>query len=194
MASIESELIDGWWSKATQRRSPNCDERPADSTVDMLVIHAISLPPSEFGSGDIHKLFCNTLDCSQHPYYQGLIGLAVSAHFLIDRDGCVAQYVSVFQQAWHAGASRFGGRERCNARSIGIELEGDDASPFTVEQSSRLIQLARVLVVAFPAISLARMVGHVDIAPTRKTDPGPCFDWIAFRAALVPARLSERAA
>lgn len=178
----------GWWSGAEMRPSANFDDRPPHVEIDMLVVHAISLPPGEFGSGDIHGLFCNTLDCAKHPYYAGLVGLKVSAHFLIDRGGQVTQYVPVQQQAWHAGISSFGGRQKCNERSLGIELEGSDECPFTALQINQLIRVSAALFVEFPQLSLAHVVGHADISPNRKTDPGPYFDWIAFRAALAAAR------
>jgi N-acetyl-anhydromuramoyl-L-alanine amidase len=177
-------FADGWWSAAERRPSPNHDERPPGTAIDMLVVHAISLPPGEFGGSNIHALFCNTLDCASDPRYGELRGLKVSAHFLINRDGWLTQYVSVHRRAWHAGRSRFGGREACNDRSIGIELEGTDAHCFTEAQYDALTQISAALFAEFPDMSLSRVVGHSDIAPTRKTDPGPQFDWIRFRASL----------
>lgn len=167
--------------------SPNCNARPAASVVDLLVIHNISLPPGEFGSGHIDALFSNTLDCAAHPYFAGLRGLQVSAHFLIDRSGTVTQYVPLALRAWHAGVSQWEGRDNCNDYSVGIELEGTDTMPFTDAQYQALAGLTRVLQQQFPAITPARIVGHSDIAPARKTDPGPHFDWARFRASLVQA-------
>ncbi|MSR14368.1 MAG: 1,6-anhydro-N-acetylmuramyl-L-alanine amidase AmpD [Gammaproteobacteria bacterium] len=184
---IPSEFTEGWWSAAERRPSPNHDLRPPH-TVDMLVVHAISLPPGEYGSAAISALFCNTLDYGAHPYYSGLQGLKVSAHFLIERDGRLTQYVSVLHRAWHAGVSRFSGQNACNNRSIGVELEGCDDDPFTPAQYLSLGRLTAALFGQFPALSLARIVGHADIAPDRKTDPGPLFDWIGFRAAVAAAR------
>ncbi len=184
MIRSSSEFIDGWWSQSARRPSPNYNTRPARTVIDMLVVHAISLPPGEYGSGDVEALFCNTLECDKHPYYAHLQALKVSAHFFIDRAGRTTQYVSVSDRAWHAGASRFGGRENCNDRSVGVELEGCDTDLFTPAQYRALNDVSRMLMDEFPAISLARVVGHSDIAPVRKTDPGRGFDWIRYRAAL----------
>lgn len=165
--------------------SPNQGERPADSIIDLLVIHNISLPPGEFGGTAIEELFCNRLDCSAHPYYANLEKLQVSAHLLIDRDANLTQFVAFDRKAWHAGQSRFQGRENCNDFSIGIELEGTDSTPFTDAQYSALIEVTSALRNAYTALTVDRIVGHSDIAPDRKTDPGPCFDWARYRKALV---------
>jgi AmpD protein len=159
--------------------SPNCDERPAGEAVTLLVIHGISLPPGEFAGDAIERLFTNTLDHSAHPYYQTLAGLEVSAHFLVRRSGELLQFVPCGQRAWHAGASSWRGRERCNDFSIGVELEGSDDVPYTDEQYRTLADLTRALRKAYP---IADTVGHCDIAPGRKTDPGPSFDWGLYRA------------
>ena len=174
-------LIDGkgWIEGARRVASPNCDERPAGSAIELLVIHAISLPPGEFGGPQIADLFCNRLDCGAHPYFAGLRGLKVSSHFLIRRDGGLVQFVSCAQRAWHAGESSWRGRSRCNDFSLGIELEGTDETPFTDAQYAQLAQLTRALAAAYP---VADVVGHADVAPGRKTDPGPHFDWPRFRA------------
>jgi len=161
--------------------SSNCDERPAGATIDLLVIHSISLPPGEFGGSGVIDLFTNRLDASAHPYYAGLAGLRVSAHFLIRRDGECLQFVPCSKRAWHAGESCWGERNRCNDFSIGIELEGDDDTPFEDAQYERLAALTRQLQLRYP---IAHIVGHADIAPGRKTDPGPKFDWGRYRAAL----------
>ena len=159
--------------------SPNCDERPAGAAIELIVIHAISLPPGEFGGSGIVELFTNRLDPERHPYYASIAGLRVSAHFLIRRDGALLQFVPCRLRAWHAGASSWHGRERCNDFSLGVELEGDDATSFEDAQYERLVALTGALQNAYPVRDL---VGHCDIAPGRKTDPGPCFDWKRLRA------------
>ena len=161
--------------------SPNCDARPDDPAPSLIVIHNISLPPDEFGGPGVIELFTNQLDPSTHPYYATIAELKVSAHFFIRRDGEIIQFVPCTQRAWHAGASTWCGRERCNDFSIGIELEGSDSTPFTDAQYAALAQLTRALRAAYPIQDVA---GHADIAPGRKTDPGPHFDWGRFRASL----------
>ncbi|MDO9311882.1 MAG: 1,6-anhydro-N-acetylmuramyl-L-alanine amidase AmpD [Nitrosomonas sp.] len=154
--------------------SPNCDERPADTEISLLVIHNISLPPNEFGGNGVIELFTNQIDPQAHPYYQSLQELKVSAHFFIRRDGAVIQFVSCNDRAWHAGVSNWQGKDRCNDYSIGIELEGSDITPFTDAQYTTLIALTKCLCGHYPIKDIA---GHSDIAPDRKTDPGPYFDW-----------------
>ena len=161
--------------------SPNADERPADCDVDLLVIHNISLPPGEFGGPFIADLFQNRLNPSAHPYFAAIASLEVSAHLLIRRDGAATQFVALDRRAWHAGQSVFCDRERCNDFSIGIELEGSDDVPFTAAQYAALSRLTTAIRRYFPLIDPARIVGHSDIAPGRKTDPGPCFDWHRYR-------------
>jgi len=161
--------------------SPNCDERPAGTPIDLLVIHSISLPPGEFGGPGIVELFTNRLDPAAHPYYAGIAGLKVSAHFLIRRDGALIQFVPCHMRAWHAGASCWRGRERCNDFSVGIELEGSEATPFEDAQYRQLAALTRALGAAYP---VREIVGHDDIAPGRKADPGPHFDWQRYRALI----------
>ncbi|MBI5923420.1 MAG: 1,6-anhydro-N-acetylmuramyl-L-alanine amidase AmpD [Betaproteobacteria bacterium] len=158
--------------------SPNCDSRPPGASVELIVIHAISLPPGEFGGDGIECLFTNRLDPDAHGYYAEIQQLRVSAHFLIRRDGEVVQYVPCDRRAWHAGLSSWNGRERCNDFSIGIELEGCDESPFEEVQYAVLAHLLQVLRRAY---AIAAVVGHAEIAPGRKTDPGPCFDWSRVR-------------
>jgi AmpD protein len=175
---------DGWLAGARVCRSPNCDARPDVDDISLLVIHNISLPPGRFGGPYIDQLFTNTLDPAAHPYFASLRDLRVSAHLLIDRRGRVTQYVPLSARAWHAGVSRFGERERCNDFSIGIELEGCDERPFTQAQYRRLVRVTRALLRAFPRLGVERITGHSDIAPGRKTDPGPHFDWARYRAAL----------
>jgi len=154
--------------------SPNHNERPAGVAIDLLVIHNISLPPGQFGTGYACDLFLNKLDISLDPWFENIRDLKVSSHFLIERDGQVTQFVSCDKRAWHAGASFFCEREGCNDFSIGVELEGTDTVPFTNAQYDQLVALTRTLRLVYP---LAHVRGHSDIAPTRKTDPGPCFDW-----------------
>lgn len=164
----------GWVSGVRRIASPNCDARPPGVPIALLVIHNISLPPGEFGGQAITQLFTNTLDTEAHPYYAQLRGLKVSAHFLIRRDGGIIQFVPCGKRAWHAGASTWHGRSGCNDFSIGVELEGSDHEPFAEPQYAALSRLIRLLRRAYP---IRAVVGHADIAPGRKTDPGPCFDW-----------------
>lgn len=163
----------GWLEQARHVRSPNCDERQA-GPVELLVIHNISLPPQQYGGPGIVQLFTNCLDAEEHPYYAAIAGLRVSAHFLIRRDGELLQFVSTEKRAWHAGVSSWRGRERCNDFSIGIELEGSDLDAFTEAQYRVLRDLIERLQQQYPLVELA---AHSAIAPGRKTDPGPFFDW-----------------
>jgi AmpD protein len=172
---------DGWLSGARRIESPNCDEREANMTVDLLVIHSITLPPGEFVGDAITALFTNTLDPSLHPSFVELQALRVSAHFLIRRDGEVIQFVACDRRAWHAGVSTFEGRERCNEFSIGIELEGTDLVPFEDAQYQALFTIANALQQRYPLFAVA---AHSEIAPGRKTDPGPQFDWSRVSHAL----------
>lgn len=158
--------------------SPNCDERPGGETVQLIVIHAISLPPGEFGGDGIERLFTNSLDPSAHTYYAEIHKLRVSAHFLIRRDGTLIQFVPCDKRAWHAGVSNWNGRDRCNDFSLGVEMEGCDDLPFEDAQYDTLQQLLVTLKRRFP---IAAVVGHADIAPGRKTDPGPHFEWQRLR-------------
>ena len=179
----ERVIVEERLSYARQLPSPNCSERPADTAVELLVIHNISLPPGRYGQGYIEALFRNQLDSKADPYFEEIAHLQVSAHLLIDRQGEVTQFVPFNQKAWHAGVSVFKGRDNCNDFSIGIELEGTDEEPFTPVQYERLIQISRELMAQYSCITLDNIVGHSDIAPGRKTDPGPYFDWARFRAA-----------
>lgn len=163
-------VVDG----ATQLPSPNHDERPPGTTIDLVVIHNISLPPGEFGGDGVIELFTNRLEPQAHPYYATIHQLRVSSHFFIRRDGALIQFVPCTKRAWHAGVSQWQGRERCNDFSLGIELEGDDYSPFADAQYATLNALLVALKAAYP---IAGVTGHSDIAPGRKTDPGPFFDW-----------------
>ena len=160
--------------------SPNCDDRPAGA-IELLVIHNISLPPGEFGGDGVQRLFTNALDIDAHPYYQAIAGVKVSAHFFVRRDGRIIQFVPCLKRAWHAGESCWQGRPRCNDFSLGIELEGSDAVPFTDAQYDALHRLTMTLRAAYPICGIA---GHSDIAPQRKTDPGCGFGWARYLAAL----------
>jgi len=174
----------GWLEGVDRIPSPNVDDRPAGVDIDMIVVHSISLPPGEFGGTAIESLFANDLNPDDHPYFAQLCDLRVSAHLLIRRDGSVVQFVSFQRRAWHAGESCFNGRSRCNDFSIGIEVEGSDDVPFEPCQYQVLADIVNALTSAYPAIKQDRIVGHSDIAPQRKTDPGPFFDWSCFFAQL----------
>ena len=174
----------GWLSTATALASPNADPRPDKSDISLLVIHNISLPPGQFGGGHVAELFTNTLDPNTHPYFSEIANFKVSAHLLIDREGVVIQFVPFDQRAWHAGVSAFAGRPACNDFSIGIELEGTDTDPYTQLQYKRLVKITQCLIAEYPALSSERVAGHSDIAPDRKTDPGPAFDWARFKALI----------
>ena len=164
--------------------SPNFGPRPDGSSISLLVVHNISLPPEQFGGPYIENFFCNCLDTTAHPYFETIAELKVSAHALIRRDGSVIQFVSCLDRAWHAGRSSFMGRQECNDYSIGIELEGADEVPYTEEQYRALARLARLVITAWPEVTPDRIAGHSDIAPGRKTDPGPAFAWSRFQTLL----------
>lgn len=165
---------DGWLNGAERIPSPNCDDRPAGVVTSLIVVHAISLPPGKFGGDEVAAFFTNRLVPERHPYFAALAGRRVSAHFFIRRSGQLIQFVSCHRRAWHAGASCWRGRDRCNDFSIGIELEGDDHTSFASCQYLVLSRLSALLHECFP---IDAVVGHADIAPGRKTDPGPYFDW-----------------
>ncbi|WP_428310993.1 1,6-anhydro-N-acetylmuramyl-L-alanine amidase AmpD [Hydrocarboniphaga sp.] len=167
--------------------SPNYDARPAGNAIDLLVVHAISLPPDQFGGPWIDALFTNTLDPAAHPYFETIKALTVSAHCCIFRDGSITQYVAFDQRAWHAGASQWQGRTRANDFSIGIELEGCDTQPFEAAQYQSLVGVTKALLATYPTLQPGGIAGHSDIAPGRKTDPGPLFDWPHFRRLLTAA-------
>ncbi|MEN8177314.1 MAG: 1,6-anhydro-N-acetylmuramyl-L-alanine amidase AmpD [Pseudomonadota bacterium] len=170
--------------EAIQHPSPNQDARPPDNSISLLVIHSISLPPGEYGGPWIDDFFLNRLDPNAHPYFSEIQDLRVSTHLLIRRDGQLIQYVPFNQRAWHAGESAFEGQKHCNDFSIGIELEGTDTQPYTQAQYATLAQATRELIISYPAITPERITGHADIAPDRKTDPGPAFDWQYYRDKL----------
>lgn len=167
-----------------QMLSPHHDERPAGVVPDLIVVHGISLPPGEFGGPWIDQFFAGNLDATAHPYFAEVARLRVSAHVLIRRDGAIVQYVPFGARAWHAGASHYAGREACNDFSIGIELEGTDLVDYTAAQYDALAALVRALCAAYPTLDRARIAGHCDVAPSRKSDPGPSFDWSRLRTLL----------
>ena len=168
----------GWYGHARRVPSANSDDRPAGVVVALIVIHNISLPPGRFGGDSVERLFTNRLDPDAHPYFSGIAALRVSAHFLVSRTGGLTQFVSTSRRAWHAGTSEWRGMGRCNDYSIGIELEGTDERPYTGKQYLRLGALTRALVGRYP--SIIGVAGHSEIAPDRKTDPGPAFEWKRF--------------
>lgn len=168
---------DHWLQGARRRVSPNADARPDPEDISLVVVHGISLPPGEFGTGLVEALFTNTLDTMLHPALADLNGVRVSSHLLISRRGRLSQFVPFNHRAWHAGESSHRGRSNCNDFSIGIELEGADRTPYTDSQYRRLREVFEVLFSRYPRLSLAGVVGHAEIAPGRKTDPGPVFDW-----------------
>ena len=181
---------DGWHPRARRVASPNRDTRPAGTAVELIVLHNISLPPGRFGGPGVEHLFTNRLDVASHPFYQEIAGLKVSAHFFLRRDGSLLQFVSCGERAWHAGVSRWRGREKCNDFSIGIEIEGTDDQPYTVRQYARLARLITTLRAAYPGI--AGIAAHSEIAPGRKTDPGPAFDWARLMVAAKLPRTWRR--
>lgn len=167
----------GQLREARQVASPNYDERPEGEELQLIVVHNISLPPGEYGGPWIDALFTNSLDPDAHPYFAGIHQLRVSSHLLIRRDGELVQYVPFHCRAWHAGVSSYRGRERCNDFSIGIELEGSDEQAYEPVQYRVLAKVIAALEKAYPTLSRERLTGHSDIAPGRKTDPGPGFEW-----------------
>lgn len=174
----------GLLDAARQRPSPNRDARPDPEALELVIVHGISLPPGEFGGDAIDRLFTNALDPRAHPYFAAIAHLRVSAHLLIRRDGGIVQYVPFHERAWHAGPSSWCGREGCNDFSVGIELEGTDDDPYADVQYERLAGVVGALATAYPRIGPGRLVGHADVAPGRKTDPGPAFDWERLAALL----------
>ncbi len=179
--------MNGLLQEAAFHPSPNCDERPEGIAIDLIVIHNISLPPGEFGGEWMTDLFLNRLDPQIHPYFRGIAQMRVSSHLLIRRTGKLIQYVPLQLRAWHAGDSSFKERRVCNDFSIGIELEGTDDTAYPDEQYSRLIDVTREIIQSYPLITPNRIVGHCDIAPRRKSDPGPLFDWQRYQSELSTA-------
>jgi AmpD protein len=180
-ATPMDEWAAGWWYGARRVESPNYNERPDGERVTLAVIHSISLPPGVYGGDEIERLFTNRLDWDAHPYFQQIRGIEVSSHFVIRRDGELLQFVSCERRAWHAGRSQWRGRDECNDFSIGIELEGLEGETFEDAQYDALIELLRVSIARYP---IAEVVGHEHVAPTRKIDPGPGFEWPRLARAL----------
>lgn len=174
---MELDADKAWFKGIPWRASPHRDARPKESTIELVVIHGISLPPGQFGGPFVDALFMHTLAGQAHPDLAAIADLKVSAHCFIQRTGVITQYVSLQDRAWHAGVSCFAGRQRCNDFSVGIELEGCDHIPYAEIQYQQLAKLIRLLRENWPLLTQARIVGHSDIAPGRKTDPGPAFDW-----------------
>lgn len=175
---------EGWLNFARRAPCDHFDQRQDPNDISLLVIHNISLPPNQFGGDYIESFFAGKLDINAHPFFEQIANLRVSSHLLIKRTGEVVQFVPLYARAWHAGASSFQGRTRCNDFSIGIELEGTDNTPYTLEQYNALSKVSLLVLQQFSNITLGRIVGHNDIAPGRKTDPGVSFDWARFRQAL----------
>ena len=171
----------GLFTGLKQLPSDNYDQRPAATDISLIVIHNISLPPGQFGGEHIERFFTNRLYCNEHEYCQQLREVRVSPHLLISRQGEITQFVSCLNRAWHAGNSAFQGVANCNDYSIGIELEGTDNTPYEVIQYQHLVKICQALMIAYPQITQQRIVGHVHIAPERKTDPGPAFAWDFFQ-------------
>ena len=185
-ASYSIDTGRGVIASARQCPSPNQDDRPAEAAPELLVVHGISLPPGEFGGPEIEQLFCNTLDWDSHPYFREIRGMEVSSHLLVRRDGELVQFVPFHRRAWHAGESLFRGRGRCNDFSIGIELEGEDDTPYADAQYAVLTAVTNALLAAYPGITARRIAAHADIAPGRKSDPGPAFDWLRLYDGVSP--------
>lgn len=178
------DAASGYLRGALREHSPNQDARPDGARPELVVLHGISLPPGVFGGEGVHALFTNTLDSGAHTFYAEIASLRVSAHVFVRRDGGLVQYVPFHRRAWHAGRSCWQGRQACNDFSVGIELEGTDDHPYSEAQYAVLVPLCRTLMAAYPDLGPDRIVGHCDIAPERKTDPGPAFDWQRLRRGL----------
>jgi len=191
--NLQVDLDSGLMLGARQIASPNYDPRPPGVEADLIVVHGISLPPGDFGGPWIDRLFTNTLPTDAHPYFAEIGTLRVSSHLVITRDGALTQYVKFSDRAWHAGRSSYDGREACNDFSVGVELEGTDTLPYEAAQYAALAEVVAALCTAYPQLSPDRLVGHSDIAPGRKTDPGPAFDWERARRLIkihLPGNLS----
>jgi AmpD protein len=188
IGAVKIDAATGLLAGARQVLSPHFDARPAGVLPELLVVHGISLPPGEFGGPWIDRLFTGTLPADAHPYFREIAAQRVSAHALIRRDGQIVQYVPFGERAWHAGQSAYRGRTACNDFSIGVELEGTDDTPYTNEQYESLAALSAALLAAYPSLCAQAVAGHSDVAPGRKTDPGPSFDWARFRGLFDQAR------
>lgn len=182
--SLFIDTRSGLLEQARYVASPNYDQRPPDAVPELIIVHGISLPPDEYGGPWIDRLFTNTLPSDRHPYFAAIAHLKVSSHVLVRRDGEMVQYVPFHLRAWHAGASNYCGRERCNDFSIGVELEGSDELPYEPIQYRQLVAVIAALCRAYPSLSPDRIAGHSEVAPGRKTDPGEAFDWKRLRAML----------
>lgn len=178
--AVELDVKKQWIRNVRRVKSPNYDQRPEHAEITLIVIHGISLPPQHYGGNYIDQLFTNSLDPDQHPYFREIEHLRVSSHLLIDRRSALTQYVPFNLRAWHAGVSAFQGCPGCNDYSIGIELEGCDTEPYEIAQYQKLAEVVKLLMTHWPKINNERIAGHCDIAPGRKTDPGPAFDWEYF--------------
>lgn len=189
---ITPTITDGYLSSAHQCPSPNFNERPSEASVSLLVIHNISLPPGEFGGGFVQPFFLNQLNPSDHPYFSEIAAMQVSSHLLIERSGCVTQFVDFNRRAWHAGQSIFDGCDNCNDFSIGIELEGADDIDYTFEQYRSLVDISYLLMREYPLITPERITGHEHIAPGRKTDPGAAFNWGDYFRLLENRQMDEK--
>ena len=174
---MENIILNHRFVHANRCDSPNHDDRPDPEDISLIVIHNISLPPGEYGGEQIIQFFCNQLDHKEHPFFETIKELKVASHILIDRDGDMSQFVPFNKRAWHAGESEYKGQKNCNDFSIGIELEGTDNEDYTEEQYQQLIHVTKELMKAYPRLSIDRIVGHSEIAPGRKTDPGESFNW-----------------
>lgn len=184
---MQYTLDQGWLVEARRVPSPNCEVRPADCAPELLVIHNISLPPGRYGGDCIERFFTNCLDWDTHPFFEEIRDIKVSSHLLIRRGGDLVQFVNFSERAWHAGQSSYQGRSNCNDFSVGIELEGTDDDPYTDAQYEALLEVTNTLLKQYPAMTVDKIVGHCDIAPVRKTDPGPAFDWQRYRQQLYPS-------
>jgi len=184
MNDTSKQIKQGLLKNATFKPSPNKNSRPNPQDIRLIIIHGISLPPDQFGGGSIDDFFQNKLDPNQHPYFQEIHQLKVSSHLLIHRDGRLSQYVPFHERAWHAGQSCYQGEDNCNDFSIGIELEGTDHIPYTNEQYLQLDRCCKILIEHYPALTKQTIVGHCDVSPGRKTDPGESFDWVKFKGLL----------
>ena len=181
---MPSTINNHWLSDVRHLKSPNCDLRIDENDISLIVIHCISLPPRQFGTAHIDQLFTNCLNPNEHTYFKKIHKLEVSSHIFINRDGEITQYVPFNLRAWHAGQSNYNGRSCCNDFSVGIELEGTETDPYTDHQYEQLVEVISVLLKNYTQLSTSHIIGHSDIAPGRKTDPGPSFDWNRLRCML----------
>jgi AmpD protein len=184
VTALKVETATGLLIGVRQVLSPHRDARPSQTQPELIIVHGISLPPNEFGGPWIDRLFSGTLPWDAHPYFRQIEGLRASAHVLLRRDGQLTQYVPFGERAWHAGVSQYRTRSGCNDFSIGVELEGADDIPYTDAQYAQLVELIAALIAAYPSLAPEHIVGHSDVAPGRKSDPGPSFDWVRLRARL----------